>query len=315
MKSKKSIKKYATGGAGPQLGPSLVPTRGLQPLAAPGAAPAPMPSSPIQSVAQSQVQKQVGRTQKVGDALGAAAGVGLSAAGLGFLAPVATGLIGLGTAAAAKKAAGKLKEPSIETPQAVMQRLQAMSDKTMMDRKVDEYNRQMATGVEALQMGSGREIGALPALMRARQQGIDAAVQEQQARKDQALDLGAQAELQQQGLAEQRYREELAGLQGQYQAGIQGTLASVGQLGSAYIQSKYAGTGQPTAPATAQKGMKTPGTFSHKKNPMAIMAKDGTMVGEMTGGEVILNPEQTQKIAKQSEYMRNLLKKPRFKNG
>jgi hypothetical protein len=41
--------------------------------------------------------------------------------------------------------------------------------------------------------------------------------------------------------------------------------------------------------------MKTPGEFSHKKNPIDIM-KDGTKIGEMTGGEYILNPEQSDAI-------------------
>ena len=39
----------------------------------------------------------------------------------------------------------------------------------------------------------------------------------------------------------------------------------------------------------------TPGPFSHKVNPIDIM-RDGNKIGEMTGGETILNPEQTGKI-------------------
>lgn len=39
----------------------------------------------------------------------------------------------------------------------------------------------------------------------------------------------------------------------------------------------------------------TPGPFSHKINPIDIM-RDGAKIGEMTGGETILNPEQTGKI-------------------
>ena len=43
--------------------------------------------------------------------------------------------------------------------------------------------------------------------------------------------------------------------------------------------------------------MITPGEFSHDRNPIDIM-QDGAKVGEMTGGEVILNPEQQKKVAK-----------------
>jgi hypothetical protein len=47
-----------------------------------------------------------------------------------------------------------------------------------------------------------------------------------------------------------------------------------------------------------EKGMKvkkTPGPFSHKTNPIDIM-KDGAKIGEMTGGEYIINPDQADAI-------------------
>lgn len=40
---------------------------------------------------------------------------------------------------------------------------------------------------------------------------------------------------------------------------------------------------------------KTPGPFSHKTNPIDIM-KDGAKIGEMTGGEYIINPDQADSI-------------------
>jgi hypothetical protein len=55
-------------------------------------------------------------------------------------------------------------------------------------------------------------------------------------------------------------------------------------------------------------GMITDGKFSHKANPIDIVQK-GRKVGEMTGGEVILNPEQQKKLSKESKYFRTLLKK------
>lgn len=60
---------------------------------------------------------------------------------------------------------------------------------------------------------------------------------------------------------------------------------------------------------TAKDGaMVTGGKFSHKTNPIDIVQK-GKKVGEMTGGEVILNPSQAAKLSKESAYFRNLLKK------
>jgi hypothetical protein len=55
-------------------------------------------------------------------------------------------------------------------------------------------------------------------------------------------------------------------------------------------------------------GMMTGGKFDHKTNPIDIVQK-GKKVGEMTGGEVILNPSQANKLSKESAYFRNLLKK------
>ena len=55
-------------------------------------------------------------------------------------------------------------------------------------------------------------------------------------------------------------------------------------------------------------GMITPGKFSHETNPIDML-KDGAKIGEMTGGEVILNPEQQEKVAKQSPIFRKLMRK------
>ena len=57
-----------------------------------------------------------------------------------------------------------------------------------------------------------------------------------------------------------------------------------------------------------QGGMISPGEFSHKRNPIDMVQK-GAKVGELTGGEVILNPKQEKKVAMESPYFRQLLKK------
>ena len=58
--------------------------------------------------------------------------------------------------------------------------------------------------------------------------------------------------------------------------------------------------------------IQTPGEFNHNSNPIQ-MIQDGEIIGEMTGGEYVLNPEQADKIAKQSKFFRNLLNTKRFK--
>ena len=54
--------------------------------------------------------------------------------------------------------------------------------------------------------------------------------------------------------------------------------------------------------------MKTPGEFSHDSNPINLM-QNGAKVGEVTGGEYVVNPSQAKKIAEQSAYARMLFKK------
>ena len=57
-----------------------------------------------------------------------------------------------------------------------------------------------------------------------------------------------------------------------------------------------------------QGGMMTEGEFNHSTNPIDLM-QNGVKVGEATGNEVILNPTQAKKIAKESSFARKLFKK------
>jgi len=64
---------------------------------------------------------------------------------------------------------------------------------------------------------------------------------------------------------------------------------------------------------TAEDGMKvTPGEFSHKRNPIDIV-REGAKIGEMTGGEYILNPEQAESIDEIQESI-SKKKKPSSKD-
>ena len=71
---------------------------------------------------------------------------------------------------------------------------------------------------------------------------------------------------------------------------------------------------------TGGKALKTPGDFSHKTNPIDVM-KDGKKIAEMTGGEYIFNPKQSQKLRNLSgqgestlhKFVRELLSKSQFK--
>ena len=79
-----------------------------------------------------------------------------------------------------------------------------------------------------------------------------------------------------------------------------------------YIASPNSGTGMDfgikSIPGTFKHGgIMTSGSFNHSSNPIDIV-QNGVKVGEATGGEYILNPEQAAKIKKESSFARKLFK-------
>jgi hypothetical protein len=67
---------------------------------------------------------------------------------------------------------------------------------------------------------------------------------------------------------------------------------------------------------SAEEGavVKTPGEFSHSKNPIDMVAKNGEKIGEVTGGEYIINPEQSDQIEESYEKIKNLIESGRTPN-
>jgi hypothetical protein len=197
--------------------------------------------------------------------------------------------------------------------------------KKMLNMQRQSLQRNLASGIQA----ASADPRALAASLSGMQRG--AAMAEQQA-------MGAQAQMQMQatlrrGEAEQRSTEmmenrsqgditrESQNLASARQAIGEGIGGIAGGLGS--IAGGMAGGGFGTAAAGlfgAEKGAKvpkTPGKFSHESNPIDIV-RDGAKVGEMTGGEYILNPKQASDIksvvasgdkAKLHSYMKSLIKK------
>jgi hypothetical protein len=93
-------------------------------------------------------------------------------------------------------------------------------------------------------------------------------------------------------------------------SGFQNILSSLGfnRLGAQGRQNLInSSIRQTPALPFGENGMITPGEFSHDTNPIDIM-QDGAKIGEMTGGEAVLNPEQQEKVAKQSPYFRKLMR-------
>ena len=137
----------------------------------------------------------------------------------------------------------------------------------------------------------------------------------------QAKGLDRQMLMGQQMQAEQ---QEAAGLQTML-SGLQG-IADIGS--SAIMAAESAGTGLTSEQKEALDAAgvkyksggsikKTPGEFSHDKNPIDIV-RDGAKIGEMTGGEYIFNPTQMKDIKgmvsgddkeKLHKYMKGLITK------
>lgn len=96
--------------------------------------------------------------------------------------------------------------------------------------------------------------------------------------------------------------------------------SAVGEFGSDEAGSYADAYTQQIGLAKNGGAIKTPGAFSHKTNPIDVI-KDGKKIAEMTGGEYIFNPKQSEKLKSLSaggdsalhKFVRDLLSKRQFK--
>lgn len=161
---------------------------------------------------------------------------------------------------------------------------------------------------DAQMQGLQMSIGAQSGLAQAQQGILNQNQLFRQGLESQEMQRGAAA-------AEAGRNQRMMGTGQMFQAPIQGL-----QMGAAVQESglEFArGGGIPKA----NKGMMTPGEFSHKRNPIHMIDKNGDKVGEATGGELIFNPKQTEAIESLIEdgnanmlmmFMRRLLNQPQF---
>lgn len=112
----------------------------------------------------------------------------------------------------------------------------------------------------------------------------------------------------------------LQGLQGLGDTALSAGL-EYDKIQKGYYDGKGTGPGTGTPPqGNKEKGgtiEKTPGEFSHEKNPIDVV-QQGTKIAEMTGGEYIFNPKQMaaiKKLVAESDgnklhtYMKSIIKK------
>lgn len=200
--------------------------------------------------------------------------------------------------------------------------LQEMVDQpisqALVEGKQDAQKTTEATAMNVSQKGGTKSsIAGLQKILESGQQGDLALMDKQQsalttAQTAKAIEEGKQ-NVQKQSLAS----EELKGMQEFLAESKEGALAAKLAKNEAFTSA--AGDFVDTASGEAgvgEKGMITPkkgnpqvsdGDFSHKKNPIDItiamgdedksnMMQNGEKVGELTGGEAIFNPEDTQKM-------------------
>jgi hypothetical protein len=189
--------------------------------------------------------------------------------------------------------------------------------KKMLNMQRQSLQRNLASGIQAASSDPRVLAASLTGMQRSAAMGEQQAMQAQAQQQMQATVRRGQAEdaatsrMEARSVADiNRETQNLMSAQ-QAQAAGYGQIASgVGSaIGGAfgYLGSKEKGGSIP----------KTPGEFSHKTNPIDIV-KDGAKVGEMTGGEYILNPKQANDIKRLAskgskeqlhKYMKSLIKK------
>jgi hypothetical protein len=285
-------------------------------------------------------------------------------------------LLGLGQMIAGQAAAGRIKEASTARPSEYAEMLKQARNAELEQKRLEELNRSIATGIAAAQGAGGRAvIGALPGMIRASDAGALDILGQRQAQTMEALGFAAQGAEREIGRNINREMMERQAAQAAIEGGLQNIAGGVGQIGSAGVYGAQLASKKP-AKAGAESvisaediartetlaslrgaegeravlaqgfdnmqeeelvpilpakqsdfglllndrrrfllpsemkegGMVTGGKFDHKTNPIDIVKK-GQKIGEMTGGEVILNPAQQQKLSKESAYFRQLLKK------
>lgn len=280
------------------------------------------------------------------------AGITSTAGGLGSLAGGIAGMIGQQDRAdaAAKELAQsksdlaniKATQPSLSTPSEYYEMVKGAYDQRLMQQRIEDINRSLSTTTQAASQFGARGLGAV---MQASQQAQKSQRQEvltQQKLQTQALGQLAGARERETRLKETRSTRDLdyaydakalaeartaqveqqrvqnisnviggvAGIAG----GLTGMGAAAGGLGNV-VGAVFDDGGK-----VAKRGVKvtkTPGEFSHKRNPLHVVDKGGSKVAELTGGEYVFNPEQSNKLmqlAKDGDsqlhkYLLNLLKK------
>lgn len=223
----------------------------------------------------------------------------------GAVGAIAQGVLGAGQTAygmyQAKKAGKEMDRlrataPSLNTPGEYFQAYKQAADQSIMERQMESINKQLAGGAQALGAAGGRALlGGLGAMTQGAQETQMNIADMQSQRQQQALQALAGAQGQTQAMKEGRYQQEMGAAAAARDAGLQNVAAGLGAIGGAATMAYGLKKDEKKDEKKNGGVIKTPGQFSHDKNPIDIV-KNGAKIGEMTGGEYVFNPTQMSKI-------------------
>jgi hypothetical protein len=197
--------------------------------------------------------------------------------------------------------------PKMETPQEAFDLYENAKQNKYAQLATEQANQRFADVANVMAQSGYRGVANLGAAQRTADQSVAQIGQQQFAQEQAALGnlagMQAQTERFNVGLEGQQYMTDLGMSQQAYQAGrqmqasaIDRGIAAAAGAASGYSSEAYLNKYGDKIPfGKGEKGMKTPGPFSHDKNPIDLV-KDGVKIGEATGGEYIFNPEQSKKM-------------------
>ena len=191
--------------------------------------------------------------------------------------------------------------------------------KKMLDMQRQSLQRNLAQGVAAASADPRALAASLTGMQRTAALSEQEAVGAQAQQQMQATLARAQAEDRATAMKESRSQGDIAMARENIAASRQAIGTGIGQAVGGVGSVAGAVVGLNNNGFFGEKGgvMKTPGSFSHEKNPIDIV-KGGAKIGEMTGGEYIFNPSQMSKIKghvssgdkeQLHKYMKSLIKK------
>jgi hypothetical protein len=135
-----------------------------------------------------------------------------------------------------QQAAKRIKEASTARPSEYAELLKQARNAELEQRRLEELNRSIATGIAAAQQGGGRAlVGALPGMVRAGDAGALDILGQRQAQTMQALQFGAKGAENEIGREINREMMERGAAQAALEGGLQNIAGGLGQVGSAAI--------------------------------------------------------------------------------